>query len=44
VEGKTTPIAGRHVTVKLAAGSGARLNFAMKRYASAPTFQFPWNQ
>jgi len=44
VDGKTTPVNGRHVTLRLAAGSGARFNFAMKRYVSAPTFQFPWNQ
>jgi hypothetical protein len=44
VDGKTVPVGGRHVTLRLAPGSGARLQFAMKRYAQAPTFAFPWDQ
>lgn len=41
---KSQPVDGTQVTVKLAPGAGARLQFAMKRYANVPTMAFPWNQ
>jgi hypothetical protein len=44
VDGKTVAVGGRHVTLRLEPGSGARLQFAMKRYANTPTFAFPWDQ
>jgi hypothetical protein len=43
-DGKTMPLSGRHITLRLAPGAGARLEFGMKRYANSPTFQFPWLQ
>jgi hypothetical protein len=42
--GKTTNIAGPVLTVKLDPGSGSRLEFKMARYATAPTFAFPWDR
>lgn len=44
LDGKTVPINGRHLTLRLAPGAGAKLRFTMKRYAKRPTFAFPWNQ
>ncbi len=44
LDGKTVPINGRHLTLRLSAGAGAKLRFTMKRYAQRPTFAFPWNQ
>ena len=44
VDGKTARIGGPVVTVRLEAGSGARLRFAMTRYANRPTFAFPWDR
>ncbi|MFN8940570.1 MAG: hypothetical protein ACK6DX_17645 [Acidobacteriota bacterium] len=43
-DGKTMPLTGRHITLRLAPGAGARFEFGMKRYANPPTFQFPWLQ
>ncbi len=43
IDGKATPINGRHMTLKLAPGAGVKLNFAMARYKNAPTFHFPWD-
>jgi hypothetical protein len=44
VDGKTTAIKGAVLTVRLEAGSGARLSFRMTRYANRPTFAFPWDR
>jgi hypothetical protein len=41
-EGRTASAKGPHVTVHLAPGAGTRLTLAMRRYANAPTMQFPW--
>ncbi len=43
MDGKTVPVNGRHLTLKLAPGSGTKLNFAMRRYQNPPTFHFPWD-
>jgi hypothetical protein len=42
--GSATPVAGPLLTVRLQPGAGARIRFAMKRYAHAPTLAFPWNR
>ncbi|MBM3736478.1 MAG: hypothetical protein FJW39_11890 [Acidobacteria bacterium] len=42
--GKTTPVNDSVVTVRLEPGSGAKVEFAMARYASRPTFAFPWDR
>jgi hypothetical protein len=44
VNGKTTPIDNAYVTVRLAPGAGARVEFQMKRYANQPTFAQPWDR
>jgi hypothetical protein len=44
IDGKTTPVAGPHVTVHLEPGSGARLAFRMARYRNQPTLAFPWDR
>lgn len=42
-DGKTTKAVGaRFATVRLKAGTGARLTLRMERYANAPTLDFPW--
>jgi hypothetical protein len=41
---RTTRIDDAVVTVRLEPGSGARLEFAMSRYANRPTFAFPWDR
>jgi hypothetical protein len=38
----STEVNGRHFTLRLAPGSGARLTLRMKRYASQPTLAMPW--
>lgn len=43
LNGKDISVDGRHITVDLAPGSGARLTLSMKRYANVPTMAFPWN-
>jgi hypothetical protein len=43
INGNSTAINGRHLTLRLAPGAGTKVVFQMKRYANAPTFQFPWN-
>jgi hypothetical protein len=40
--GQTTPVNGRVLTVRLAPGAGAKLDFKVKRYANRPTLAFPW--
>jgi hypothetical protein len=42
--GKSIPVNGRFVTVRLEPGSGDRLEFGMTRYANQPTARQPWNQ
>jgi hypothetical protein len=44
VNGQTTPVNGPVLTVRLAPGAGARLQFQMTRYANKPTFAFPWDR
>jgi len=41
VNGRTTPISARDITVQLAPGAGAKLTLAMKRYANPPTAKSP---
>lgn len=43
VNGRSTPIGARDLTVRLAPGAGAKLTLAMKRYAYPPTAKFPWD-
>jgi hypothetical protein len=42
VDSKTEPLDGPHITVELAPGAGARLQFTMRRYVNTPTMAFPW--
>jgi hypothetical protein len=42
--GKKVTVNGTHFTVRLAAGSGARLTIGMRRYANQPTLAFPWDR
>jgi hypothetical protein len=42
--GKTTAIGGPLLTVRLAAGAGARLEFKMSGYRNAPTLAHPWDR
>jgi hypothetical protein len=44
VNGQTTTVNGPVLTVRLAPGAGARLQFQMTRYANKPTFAFPWDR
>jgi hypothetical protein len=44
VDGKEKPLAARALTVKLAPGSGATLEFRMRRYAHAPAASMPWDR
>jgi hypothetical protein len=44
VDGRTAPLDASHVTARLAPGSGARVEFQMKRYANRPTASFPWER
>lgn len=44
IGGKTTPINGPVVTVRLDPGAGSRIEFKMARYVSKPTFAFPWDR
>ncbi|WP_435009360.1 hypothetical protein P12x_000612 [Tundrisphaera lichenicola] len=43
LDGKSIPIDGPDLTVRLAPGSGASLKFRVKRYANPPTLAFPWD-
>lgn len=40
--GKAQAVNGRHVTLRLAPGAGAKLVLKMQRYANAPRLDFPW--
>ena len=42
--GKTTPVGGPLVTVRLAPGAGARLVFKMAHYKNPPTLAQPWDR
>ena len=42
--GKTTPVGGALVAVRLEPGCGARLDFRMSRYANQPTLAHPWDR
>ncbi len=44
VNGKTTAINARDVTVQLAPGAGAQLALTMTRYANQPMAKFPWDR
>jgi hypothetical protein len=44
VNGSSHPISASHLTVDLAPGAGATLDFVTKRYANQPTVAFPWNR
>jgi hypothetical protein len=44
VNGKTVPIDNAYVTVRLAPGSGARVEFQMKRYSNRPSLAQPWDR
>jgi hypothetical protein len=44
VNGKETPIDHPWVNVRLEPGSGARVEFRMKRYANQPTLAQPWDR
>jgi hypothetical protein len=41
--GAAKPVNARAFTVRLAPGTGARLQLKMKRYANPPTLDFPWS-
>ena len=43
VDGQDMKMAGRHLTVRLEPGAGARLVLGTRRYVNAPTFAPPWN-
>ena len=44
IDGQTVPVEGADFTVRLAPGCGSRVTIQMQRYASCPTFTFPWNR
>jgi hypothetical protein len=44
IDGKVSKVDGTSFAVALAPGAGARLKIAMSRYASPPTFAFPWDR
>jgi hypothetical protein len=41
--GAARPVNARAFTVRLAPGTGARLQLRMRRYANPPTLDFPWS-
>lgn len=41
-DGKTVPVNGSSVLVRLAPGAGGKLQFKVKRYANDPTLAMPW--
>ncbi len=43
VNGKTTPIDGPSVSLRLQPGCGSRLVFSMRRYAGQPRLAMPWD-
>ena len=44
VGGEVYPVTSSQVTVRLAAGAGAKLRIKMRRYVNQPTMHFPWNR
>ena len=42
--GKSIPVEGPHVAVRLAPGAGGRLTLRMKRHATPPRLGFPWGR
>jgi hypothetical protein len=42
--GRSTPVEGRYVRVRLQPGCGARLELKMKRYANQPDLAQPWDR
>ncbi len=42
IGGKTTPVNGRHLLVRLDPGAGARLVLGTRRYVNTPTSALPW--
>lgn len=44
IDGKVTKVDGSAFTLRLAAGSGAKLKLNMKRFAHTPTLKFPWDR
>ena len=44
INGKSQPVAGPLLTVRLEPGSGARLRFRMARYVNPPTLAQPWDR
>jgi hypothetical protein len=42
--GRTERLDARDLTVRLAAGAGATLTLAMRRYVNAPTVKFAWSR
>ncbi|MBM3735779.1 MAG: hypothetical protein FJW39_08330 [Acidobacteria bacterium] len=42
VGGRTVPVNGTSVEVRLAAGAGERMEMRTRRYANAPTLRLPW--
>ena len=44
LDGKTAPVGGALVTVRLLAGCGARIQFKMSRYKNTPTLAHPWHR
>jgi hypothetical protein len=42
--GREVSTRGRHITVRLLPGAGARLVLHMRRYAKSPMLAFPWDQ
>lgn len=43
LNGKTTPIEGPSVRLRLEPGCGSRLVFSMQRFANQPTLSMPWD-
>jgi hypothetical protein len=41
---RTLPIDASHVSVRLAAGSGEKLQLKVQRYANQPAWAFPWDR
>ncbi|WP_370479179.1 hypothetical protein [Tamlana flava] len=44
IDGQQIPVNKKHLSIKLAPGSGARLMIYAHRYKNKPTLTFPWNR
>jgi hypothetical protein len=42
VDNVTVEMAGEYLQLRIAPGSGARLEVVLERYANRPTLDFPW--